>query len=659
MRNGFYFKLAASNLKRNAKTYFPYLITCVVSIMMYEMVCALGQNPQLATMAAGDSMQSLLGFGSFIVAVFSVVFLIYTYRFLMGRRQLEFGMFNILGMEKRHIARIMVYESLLTLLVSLTCGLLLGMALNKVMFLVIVKLLNGTVQFGFDFSFSAVVSTILLFTFIFFVNYLNALRVVHLASPVELLHRSHYGQKEPKSKWLMTLIGIVCLGIGYYISLTTTNPLGAFGMFCIAVLLVMLGTYLLFTAGSITLLQFLKHRKKYYYQTSHFISISGLLYRMKQNAAGLSNICILSTMVLVILSTTCSLWFGIEDSLYRRYPSEFVLTMNDDELTDARLAVVDDILAGEHLSVDKTTYHYLAFTGMLDGSHFVTDRSEFSMNQISRIYNLFLVDLKDYNAAMGTNAYLADNEILLYCNRGHYGPDTLDISDYHFIVKEKLDHFIDNGNAAADIATTLFIVVPDQSIIDALYTYQLTAYGENASQIQFYEGFDTQLDDEANLALYDKLTAALGDSEGDIVESRTQSRQSYISLYGGLLFIGIFLSVLFIMATIIIIYYKQITEGMEDRDHYIIMQKVGMDQSMVKKAIHSQILTVFFLPLVVALIHLLFAFPIIKGLLLLFSFSNTTLYLQCALICFVIFALAYTGIYALTSKTYYHIVKMN
>lgn len=554
MRNGFYWKLALTNIKRNAKTYFPYVVTCIVSVMMFEMVYALAQNENLTSMQGGDAMQSLLGFGSLIVAVFSIVFLIYTYSFLTRRRQLEFGIFNILGMEKRHIAKIIAYESLLTLLFSLVVGLIFGIALNKMLFLIIVNMLGGGIQFGFDFSFSALITTIILFVFIFMVNYLHALRIMHLASPVELLHANHYGQKEPKSKWLISMIGFGCLVAGYSISFSTSNPLSAFGMFCVAVLLVMLGTYFLFTAGSITLLQFLKHRKNYYYRSNHFISISGLLYRMKQNAVGLANICILSTMVLVILSTTCSLWLGIEDSVLRRYPFDMMVTLDENDGKEKIIATIDDILYDEGLDVSKTSYRYLAFTGLLEGSIVSTDRSDFSMNQMDQIYNLFFVDLADYNANMNTNESLQDDEILLYCNRGDYAPSSLQLGSYHFTVKKKLNDFLPNGNAAADIATTLFIVVPNQQAICELDEFQQNAYGDAASSIKYFEGFDTHLDDSDNLALYEKLSNALSDSQGNMIESRVASRQNYISLYGGLLFIGIFLSVLFIMATIVIIY---------------------------------------------------------------------------------------------------------
>ena len=324
MNKLFYPRLAITNIKKNSKTYFPFLLTCIVTIALFYDICSLAGNSGLDSMPGSAEMRMMLMLGTYVVGFFAIIFLFYTNSFLMKRRKKEFGLFTILGMEKRHVAFIIAYETLITALISLVFGFLIGISLDKLLFMAIGKMFDADITLGFYISSSAMKSSLVLFGLIFLFMYLNSIRQIKLANPIELLHSTEYGEKEPKSKWIMTILGIVCLLIGYYISLTTQNPITAMILFFCAVILVIIGTYLLFTAGSVTLLKALKKNKRYFYQPTHFISVSGMVYRMKQNAAGLANICVLSTMVLVMISTTFCLWIGIDDLIKQRYPREVI-----------------------------------------------------------------------------------------------------------------------------------------------------------------------------------------------------------------------------------------------------------------------------------------------------------------------------------------------
>ena len=364
MNKFFYPRLALSNLKKNSKTYIPYLLTCIITTAMFYIIYSLSTNEGLEHMVGGMEIKTLLRLGIIIISFFSTVFLFYTNSFLTKRRKKEFGLYNILGMEKKHIGKLIANECLITLICSLSLGLLAGISLDKVMFLIIGNILKTTIPFGFHISLKAIKATFLLFIFIHLLICLNSTRQIHISNPIELLNSSSVGEKEPKAKWFLTLIGILLLGIGYYISLTTTNPLGVFGLFFVAVICVIIGTYLLFITGSITILKMLKKNKRFYYKASHFISISGMIYRMRQNAAGLANICILSTMVLVTVSSTISLWGSIADLVNTRYPREIVLTLNNNNSQISKQLLEDtyQYIDTQNLHVKNSLeYTYLAF----------------------------------------------------------------------------------------------------------------------------------------------------------------------------------------------------------------------------------------------------------------------------------------------------------
>lgn len=661
MLSGFYLKIAGSNIRKNAKTYVPYLLTCIITIAMFYIIVSLSLNTDLKNLLGAEEITYMLQIGSNVVAIFAVIFLFYTHSFLMKQRKKEFGLFNILGMGKRHIARIMLDETILSACISISLGLLIGVSLDKVMFLVIARMFDVSVPLGFHFSLSALRFTCLLFTLIFILILVNALFQVYRSNAIELLHSSEFGEKEPNSKWLLTLLGLTCLGTGYYIALVTQNPVAALGNFFLAVVLVIIGTYLVFIAGITTILKQLKKNKTYYYKPNHFISVSGLIYRMKLNAVGLANICILSTMVLVMLSSTISLWVGIDDLAKTRYPNEITLYSYDErDMKEDFLAISDSILEKTQLEKSlEVDYDYLSFSALRQKNFFNTDNSmSLTMDEMDDISNLFFVTLEDFNRGTGSDYTLDKDEIFVYANRLPYQETTLQLFDQTFRLKGQLDDFLGNGIAEANIANSYYIVLPNRELLEAIESEQQKCYQSYASKIKQYVAFDINGDKEQRLAYAHQLAESL-DEMGLAyeLESRSESYNGILSLYGGFLFIGIFLSILFIMATILIIYYKQISEGYEDKNRYEIMQKVGMDHRTVKKAINSQVLTVFFLPLVMATIHVVFAFPIVQKILSLLYLTNTHLYIASTIGCLAIFTVVYIIIYAITSKCYYGIVK--
>ena len=659
-------KLARTNIKKNSKTILPYLFTCIMTTTMFYILCSLSKNQGIMSMPGGLDLQLVLSLGMYVIGIFAVIFLFYTNSFLMKQRKKEFGVFNILGLEKRHIAKVIGYEVLMITVISIGLGLVFGILLDKVMYLILLKLFDAPIALGFYISKKAFVITILLFLAIHFLIFLNSIRQIHLANPIELLNSGNYGEREPKNKWVLTILGLLCLLVAYYISITTKNIFAVLGLFFIAVILVMIGTYLLFTSGSITFLKALKANKNYYYRTKHFISVSSMMYRMKKNAIGLANICILSTMILVVLSSTISLWFGLDDILRTRYPKEFSIEENlniknkvsYEESLQKLNEEIKNVVAQQGLSMEKIeTYTGLKFSALKENNKFYIDTENQSVEDVSRIYSLYFVLLEDYNGTMGVDDSLEENEILVCTNDKGEQEKELNLLDQTFSVKRyvkdipfgRKDYFSDKY---------YLVVLPNAKTLQSIAKTQKKLYGKVASSIKNYISFETNGTKKENLALNDKLKEEVsGENQNCYIESRAASYKNAVSLYGGFLFIGIFLSALFVMATILIIYYKQITEGYEDKKRFEIMQKVGMSQHEIKGAIQSQILTVFFLPLLMAGVHIVFAFPIIYRILMVFNLYNKELFILCTIACFVAFAFIYSIVYMLTAKTYYSIVK--
>lgn len=659
MNHHFFHRLAVNNIKKNSKTYIPYILTCIMTVAMFYIVKSLSMNPGLEKMIGDETLIYIMALGSIVIGMFSLIFLFYTNSFLVKRRKKEFGVFNILGMEKSHLAKTIAWENLYVTMMSLAGGLVIGIALDKAMYLLISQVIGADVPLGFFVSGKAILTTVVYFLFIFLMIFLNSVRQIRMSNPIELLKAGNAGEKEPKTKLLTAIAGAVCVGAGYYITLTTENPIASLTLFFVAVMLVIVGTYMLFAAGSIALLKALRKNKKYYYKTKHFTSISGMIYRMKQNAVGLANICILSTAVLVMVSSTSSLMLGMEDIIQTRYPNNFVVYADEGtpEKSFEGFDKVRELQKQMNLKVTwEIQYSYLAFSAVGDESAFLVNRVR-SVAAIDDVVNLIFVSLDEYNTVMGTDKILADNEILIYSNRLAFDYPVLKVFDKEYRIKETLDEFLGNGIAASNMANSHFIVVPDQEEIQDLYMKQKEALADISSGIRYFYGFDTNVSDEKQMAFYHAMVDLYTKNGYQAtLESSVEARTSFISLFGGFFFIGIFLGILFIMATVLIIYYKQISEGYDDKERFEIMQKVGMSREEVKGSIRSQVLTVFFLPLIVAGIHIAAAFPMLMKLLALFNLLNVQLYLTCTIVCFLVFAVMYLLIYLLTAKTYYKIV---
>lgn len=656
MKTLFYPGLAASNIRKNARTYLPYTLTCIGTIAMFLIMETLRRSKSVAESFGGPYLTVVLFYGSIVLGVFSFIFLFYTHSFLIKRRKKEFGLYNILGMEKKHISRIMLFETVYVALISLALGVVVGAVLSKLVFLLLRRMLNFAVALTYEFSLPALLVTLVLFGAIFLLSWLNTLRQIHLANPIELISSGRAGEKEPKTKWIMTILGLACLSGAYYISLTTVSPLDAIFLFFLAVLLVIAGTYLLFTAGSIALLKLLRKNKRYYYKTRHFTAVSGMIYRMKQNAVGLSNICILCTAVLVLFSTTVSLYAGMDDLIRNRYPRNIIVDMDNMEAGEVREIdrLVEDTCAGYGVKPKSVLKNRsMVLTVLQQGSSFTGKPGE-NVYSASAYGNVFFIPVGDYNDMTGKSVSLAPDEVLLCTIHGSVPGDTMTFGSREFTIRQRIDDLDVALSQLAMIVNTYYVIAPDVKTIQDVYR----EFAEDpAPELDYYYGFDVEADDATQIALSGALRKSVKETGWKgYAEGAAESRDSFYTIYGSLLFIGVFIGLLFIMATVLIIYYKQISEGYDDRERFGIMQKVGMSREEVKQSIHSQVLTVFFLPLIVAAVHVTFAFPIIAKIMALLNLTNTIVFIWGCIITFLIFAILYAVVYALTARAYYRIV---
>lgn len=674
----FYPKLAWSGIRKNGRLYTPYILTCTGMVMMYHIITALAFSPLLRTMRGGRTAASMLEFGSGVMAVFAAIFLFYTNSFLIRRRKKEFGLYNILGMGKFNIGIILFWEMAITAAIALITGSAAGMALTKLGELGLVNMIHGDVNFELTISFDALFRSIIIFPCIFALIYLNSLWQIRTSNPAELLHSESTGEKPPKANWFFGILGAVLLGTAYYIAVSIKEPLSALMWFFIAVIMVIIATYLLFIAGSVVLCRILQKNKKYYYKPNHFVSVASMVYRMKRNGAGLASICILATMVLVTISSTTCLYFGSEDALRTRYPRNLSAELTVQNIDDFSLDCVSSLQENIRNIVSNSSgtasnildYHAASVTGLLENGVIDYDSSslnEFSLSAYNNVCQVYIIPLSDYNAMSGTNETLESDEAMIYTVRTDYNFDTFAIKDCKtYKVSKILDDFIINSGAAMDILPSIFVIVPDlEQAIAPLNNIFVT---ENIILVRFswIYGFDSSLPDEDQLAMqeqiYEQLRNFSIENQDDLpwysysCECAASERNDFYATFGGLFFLGIMLSIVFVFAAVLIIYYKQISEGYEDQARFDIMQKVGMTKKDIRKNINSQLLTVFFLPLLAAGIHLAFAFPMISKLLMLFNLNNTGLLIGTTFITFLIFALSYTLVYRITSNAYYAIV---
>lgn len=656
MNSFYYIRLAVTNIKNNSKTYIPYVISAIGMVIMFYNLNFVANAKDIGNNS--ESLRMVLKLGMFVVGLFSVFFMLYTNSFLIKRRKKEFGLFNILGMEKKHIARIMLFETLIIGLGCIITGILAGIILSKLIILLLYKLIAYKVRFGFEIPAMAVLVTVILFSLIFLMTLIYNILQVHLAKPIELLKSSNVGEKEPKTKWFSALAGSLSLGFAYYIALSTKSPLAAMNIFFIAVILVIIGTDLLFKAGSIAILKMLRKNNRFYYKARHFISISGMIYRMKRNATGLANICILSTMVIVMLSTTVSLYVGIEDVIRNRYPRNINVSSTNTSYSQAEALdeIIEEQLALYNIEAKNVLrYCFTDYVANQNGDSFKYTDSRDSLD--SSLTLLTFMSLDEYKRQTGEDISLTEDEALLYSIKGNITGDRIDLNGYKLRIKEHLDSFFIENEMAIVVSKSYVIVVKDTETLKEI-DKALSAKQDKKFKLSYYYGFDTDADSAKQIELTEALEDKIAELEMDYyVDGAERSRDFIFTLYGGLLYLGIFLGLLFIMETVLIIYYKQITEGYDDKERFEIMQKVGMSGPEVKKVVRSQVLAVFFLPLIMAIIHLAFAFKVITKLLALLNLTNIPLFAACTLITVIVFALFYIMVYAVTAKSYYNIVK--
>lgn len=659
-----YTKLAITNIKNNRQFYFPYLLTGIITVAMFYIMCALESNPGIQSMPGAKNLGLILRLGIGVIGIFAVIFLFYTNSFIIKRRKKELGIYNILGMEKRHIAKILSKEAFFTAIIAIGGGLVTGVLFHKLACMLLYRMIGFNGGITFSFSKKGVMITAILFAIVYLLTYIYDLFQVQLANPIELLQSGNKGEREPKTKAIMAVLGVLCLGTGYFIAITTKNPIKALTLFFVAVILVIIGTYLLFTAGSIALLKILRRNKGYYYQTKHFTSVSGMIYRMKRNAVGLANICILSTMVLVAVSTTVSLYVGVEDIMKERYPNEINISAYYDTGAPAEDSIAPIVEKSVKESGRKIRheedYLELYFAAIKDQGQYSLDKEKVKTagDRVSGFVVLTREDCKKkYNEEIPE---LAENEVALFTIK-KTDMDTLVLENRSYHVKEiKQFENTEDFETIADIMDEYYyVIVNDVQDMERLWQLQKEIYQENSSSISRQVRLDIDGDSEQKKECFENIKTALEPEQAKariLIDSRQSNLDEFYQIYGGFLFLGLFLGILFLMITVLIIFYKQISEGYDDKERFSIMEKVGMSNDEVKATIRSQVRTVFFLPILMAAIHVGMAFPMIKRLLSLFGLSNTALFAGCMAGTILVFTLIYLLVFLKTSKTYYKIV---
>ena len=671
MHKGIFSRLAKQNIRNNKSTYIPYMITCIFCIAMIYMMEFLRDCPTLdQAVRQADEVRMIVFTGEIVVEIFCIIFLTYSNSFLMKRRQKEIGLYNILGLERNHIGIVMFLETIITSIGSLAGGIAAGIIGSKLALLLLLKLLHIPSVLGFYISVKGIFTCLFMFGIVFLMILFLNLAKIHLSRPVELLRGNNTGEKEPAAKWLMALIGFICLGAGYYLAVTTESPIKAITIFLLAVILVMAGTYLLFTAGSIVILKFLRRRKSFYYRTGNFISISGMLYRMKQNAIGLASICILSTGVLLMISMTVSIYFGMNDIMLNRYPYDVdmsVTSISEDECQTA-IEAFEKAIADNKVPVEKSVEEiYLDIVCSKNGDQILIKPANTIRNSDS-VLVLSLLDQAEYERLTGISANLNDGEIFAWYPSA-VQKDSVTVDETEFTVKKWLDkNPLTCGEDAVSDNAVLVVTDEDFKKFDEMRTemYKGVSSAPAGEDLTLHLGLDITGSETDKIDFGTPVMEVVKDlkkngglSENSWITSgiRQQEYESYYADNGSLLFIGIFLGSLFLMGTAMIIYYKQISEGYEDQKRFEIMQKVGLSRREVRSSVRRQILMVFFLPLLMAMLHITMAFPMIRRMLLLFGMTNTKLFIGCTAGTVLIFAVVYGLIYLMTARSYYHIVE--
>ena len=674
--NRLYLRLAWSNLKNSRQFYLPYVIAGMLSAMMFYTMCAIQGNDGLSKMRGGSSVQIVLYFGVVVVGVFVSIFLFYTNSFIMKRRKKELGVYNILGMEKIHVAKIMAWETVFSFLIAVGGGLITGIVFQKLLTMFLYRLTGLEAAIPFYISGWGCLHTAEMFGAIYVCILLYNLMQIRLSNPVELLHSGNTGEREPKTKIIQAVLGILCIVTGYYIAITTDNPVKAVSLFFVEVMLVIVGTYFLFNAGSIAFLKLLRKNKRYYYQTRHFTTVSGMIYRMKQNAVGLANICILSTMVLVVISMTVCMYAGIEDELKTQYPAELELIFYDpdgqqDAQTFNRMADEIERVIKENGRVitGKQKGSYVGTAVAMTGNKITAlDRSAMDF---SNMYVLEIMTKDGFEEYMQeTIPDIPDGSVAVMMD-SVYEQDTIVMGNTEYPVEQSMKFPIRDA-VSEFVGGSVILIVKDENALEnmrkQLAAMETEAYGEERTvDLTYVMNFDMSGTGEEKIACANAVRERVSEWQNDEtnpktmrldcnVISRAEGHIDYETSNGGLLFLGLFLGSMFLMITVLIIYYKQISEGYEDKERFAIMEKVGMSNEEVKATIRSQVRMVFFLPLATAACHLAAAYPMLKKLLALVSLYNGTLFAWCLAGTVLVFGLIYLAVFIITSKSYYKIV---
>lgn len=679
--NNIYAKLAGTNIRNNRQLYLPYILSGITTVAMFYLMMFINNNPGIDKIPGASNLKIIMGLGVGVIAIFSYIFIFYTNSFISKRRKKEIGIYNILGMEKRHIGRVLAFETVFVAVITILGGLAAGIVFSKLVLMLLYRILGFDETVMFYITGSGIRTTLIVFGILYVLTLIYNLMQITFAKPVELLRGGNVGEKEPKTKWLMAIAGATCIATAYYIAITTENPIKVLTLFFVAVLLVIAGTYFLFTAGSIVVLKMLRNNKNFYYNKKHFAAVSGMLYRMKQNAAGLASICILSTMVLVMLSTTVSMFAGVQDELAARYPQEITLYSTYDQVSEGKDDVTDLVkqtIADQGRTIEnECSYRYLLLLLTQNDTSFEaasqdTWNSDLAMvNVITRDDFIAMDDrFTEENTSLpqsgtvsvyGSKAYDADSITILgkefqvgesrvfTTDKDMYA--SLGFNDDYYVVVDSLDTLKDIfALANTDDRITRYRGVSGYDIDGT--TAEKTACADAVNQVIQSANEKAGLNKEEDT----EIVAGANGLTSRYMESRSANENEFYSLYGGLFFLGVFLGIMFLMVTVMIIFYKQISEGYDDKQRYEIMEKVGMSNEEVKTSIQSQIRMVFFLPIVTAAIHVAAAFPMINRLLMLLNLSNTRLFVICLIITILIFTLIYYIVFKLTSRSYYKIV---
>lgn len=681
MKLGYYPKLALDGIRKNKRTYLPYILTCIGMVAMTYIIVFLQGSDSVTALTGGRTLHSILNFGIYAVAAFAAIFLFYTNSFLMRRRKKEFGLYNILGLGKKNIAVLLAWETLFVAIISIAVGLFFGISLSKLAELGLINAVHAGTTYSLSVSFKGVLMTMEIFCIIFLLIFISSLIQLNKTSALSLLKSENFGEKTPKANVFIGILGVLILGFAYYISISIKDPLTALYLFFVAVIMVIIATYLIMISTSVFVCKLLQKNKRFYYKLNNFVSVSSMTYRMKRNGAGLASICILATMVLVMISSTSALFFGSEDIINRNYPRSFGFSFGysdrftSDEEEQLFENKIDEMLSEYDVKKENVLeYNCASIAGMLDNGSVVYNLEEINIEEydLSKIVMFYLIDIDDYNYVMGRNVRLGEDEVLVYGYRKDYIYDTLSFRNHNtYRVKEHLTECFDNGEMMVYATASVIVIVPD---LERATIGFCDSQGNDLINRNWNYCFDVQADTKTQFSMYTKMNTMLSDIAGGKYNGSTEidmdiTRERHFNFYGkefrkadyysglgGLFYLGLILSIVFMFAAVMIIYYKQVSEGYEDSTRFEIMQKVGMTKTNIRKSINSQLLIVFFLPLLFAGMHLIFAFPIIEKLLLLFNLVNRPLFILTTLVSFLIFSLFYVIVYSITSNAYYHIV---